>query len=75
MAASTHNLIFCTLGYTYYVHHLFSKLKVLCDANLIDFITHDNISEKYLGVKKLHLSKSGTSLLAGNFIQHMKRFY
>ena len=57
------------------VVELNSKLKVLCDANLIDFISHDNISEKFLGVKKLHLSKSGTSLLAGNIIQYMKRFY
>ena len=62
-------------GYDRKVVELNSKLKVLCDANLIDFISHDNISEKFLGVKKLHLSKSGTSLLAGNFIQYMKRFY
>ena len=61
-------------GYGKKVVEFNSKLKVLCDANLIDFITH-NISEKFLGVKKLHLSKSGTSLLTGNFIQYMKRFY
>ena len=60
-------------GYDKKVVELNSKLKVLCDV--IDFISHDNISEKFLGVKKLHLSKSGTSLFAGNFIQYMKRFY
>ena len=43
------------------VVELNSRLEVVCDANLIDFISHNNISEKFLGVKKLHLSKSGTS--------------
>ena len=40
-------------GYDKKVVELNSKLKVLCDANLIDFKSHDNISEKFLGVKKL----------------------
>ena len=56
------------------IKDLNAKLKTLCDDNLIDFIANDNITEKFLGVKKLHLSKSGTSLFARNLIEYIKKF-
>ena len=62
-------------GFDKKVKELNIKLKTLCNDNLIDFISNDNISEKCVGVKKLHLSKSGTSIFARNLIEYMKKFY
>ena len=56
------------------IKDLNTNLKLLCDDNLIDFISNDNITEKCLGIKKLHLSKSGTSLFARNLIEYIKKF-
>ena len=36
------------------VKDLNTKLKSLCDEMLIDYISHENIDESCLGIKKLH---------------------
>lgn len=50
-----------------------SRLKNFCNQNDLGFIDNDNIDASYLGLKKLHMSKKGTSLLAINILNHMNQ--
>ena len=57
------------------VRDLNAKLKSFCDEMLIDYISHENIDELCLGIKKPHLSKKGSSIFARNLIDYMKKLY
>lgn len=47
-------------------------LRTFCNQNDWGFISNDNITDQHLNRSGLHLSRSGTSLLAQNFIKHIK---
>ena len=49
-----------------------SHLKNFCSQKNIDFIDNTNIKEEHLGVKKLHLNRKGSSVLANNFLKFLR---
>ena len=55
------------------VTHLNNSIKKLCNENLIDFISNENIDESCLGKGKLHPNKKGKSFFANNLIKYIDR--
>ena len=49
-------------------------LKVFCEENLIEFLSHENIDGSCLGKGKLHPNKKGKAYLAKNFIKCINAF-
>jgi lysophospholipase L1-like esterase len=53
------------------VIELNEKLKAITDEYKIEFLDNDNITDKYLNSKKLHLNKNGLSMLAKNILGYI----
>ena len=51
------------------------RLKNYCQQKNIDFADNINIIEEHLGSKKLHLSKTGNSILAKNILKFLRDSY
>ena len=49
-----------------------SRLKNFCSQKNIDFIDYTNIKEEHLGNKKLHLNKTGNTVLAYNLLKYLR---
>ena len=49
-----------------------NTLKQFCRQTHWNFIDHSNITPNHLNRSRLHLNKTGTSILARNFITHIK---
>ena len=45
-----------------------SRSKNFCRQKNINLIPNDNIKEEHLGVKKLHLNRTGNSIFAKNLL-------
>ena len=50
-----------------------ARLKNFCNQKKIPLIDNDNINEKQLGVKKLHLNRRGNSLFAKNLLGFIEK--
>lgn len=53
------------------ITELNGAIKKLCDENLLDYISHDNIDVSCLGRKQLHPNRKGNSILAKDFINYI----
>ena len=45
-----------------------NELKLFCEENLVEYLSHENIDDSCLGKGKLHPNKKGKAYLAKNFI-------
>ena len=54
------------------VNELNKNLVNLCVDHNLDLIKHNNIKEDNLSPRKLHLNKSGSSILAKNFLNFIE---
>ena len=51
-----------------------SRLRTYCIQRKIDIIDNSNIEKENLGIKKLHLSQRGKSVLANNFAKYLRSY-
>ena len=56
------------------INEMNKDLKVFCEENLIEFLSHENIDSSCLGKGKLHPNKKGKAYLAKNFIKCINAF-
>ena len=50
------------------INEMSKDLKVFCEENLIEFLSHENINSSCLGKGKFHPHQKGKAYLAKNFI-------
>ena len=63
-----------TIALTRLIRQVNDRLREQCILNGFGFICNDNISRTYLWKDGMHLEEIGTSILAGNFVDFLKRF-
>ena len=63
-----------TIALTRLIRQVNDRLREQCILNGFGFICNDNISRTHLWKDGMHLEEIGTSILAGNFVDFLKRF-
>ena len=62
------------IALTHLIRQVNYSLRKQCILNGFGFISNDNISRTHLWKDGIHLEDLGTNILAGNFVDFLKRF-